>query len=419
MKKVKDFIRSIFEHLNVNNPQFEVYKQSNLPSWLKDFFSSRKIILSEFVIVSQEIHLESRLQRFLNVQIFRKDSYIFWLFGEKQAPENFGEDSSTNPLLRSSTNFKNRHLFFPDWLDSFIFEKKKATYCPQREGLLACDKLTDAQIKIYLGTYFPRSFAESFTIISNLLSNPDVYGKYSLKKHLKLYAFGCGTGGEILGLIHAISVNLPLCKKISILAHDSSQLALSSLTEVLYEARKNYSIEILIETECFCVSNHFYTHLDDTFDFIFAFKTLSELQSYHTVAQPYLEFCENFASKLSTEGFLLILDLTSKNNDGKYLPLELRAQVRQFLNANPDFRLLIPIPCGHHQTCQENCYGQVHFRIFQEMRNRINESRVFFEILIRREFYLTIAIDTQAKYKISDKAICKFGSTEPKSAYEI
>ena len=51
----------------------------------------------------------------------------------------------------------------------------------------------------YLGTYFPRSYAESYCIFSEYFKSNN--SDFADKEELSIFDFGSGTGGEIIGLL--------------------------------------------------------------------------------------------------------------------------------------------------------------------------------------------------------------------------
>ena len=90
----------------------------------------------------------------------------------------------------------------PLWLDDYIFNRLGATYCCSRSNMSVID-WNNVDVLNYLGTYFPRSFVESYSIFTSFLKKHAVI--YDCKKELSIFDFGCGTGGEIIGLLLALS----------------------------------------------------------------------------------------------------------------------------------------------------------------------------------------------------------------------
>ena len=92
-------------------------------------------------------------------------------------------------------------VILPQWLDNLIFEQFGAKYCRSNADMTVID-WDKNDVLNYLGTYFPRSYAESYCIFTEFMTKwPNRFLK---KKELSVFDFGCGTGGEIIGLLDAV-----------------------------------------------------------------------------------------------------------------------------------------------------------------------------------------------------------------------
>ena len=118
----------------------------------------------------------------------------------------------------------------PKWLDDYIFNQLKANYCPSNSDMTVID-WDKSNVLNYLGTYFPRSYAEAYCIFHKF------YGKDFLswfyRNKISIFDFGCGTGGEIIGLISAIVHLLPNVKWVEITALDGNHAALRIFESVI------------------------------------------------------------------------------------------------------------------------------------------------------------------------------------------
>ena len=63
--------------------------------------------------------------------------------------------------------FKN----LPDWLHDFIYNDMGGSYEPDKAAFQNNLFSDEEKNRKYLGTYFPRSFTESYCIFSNLFDN--------------------------------------------------------------------------------------------------------------------------------------------------------------------------------------------------------------------------------------------------------
>ena len=90
------------------------------------------------------------------------------------------------------------NVVLPQWLDDLIFNELDAKYCRSNSDMTVIDWDRNDVLN-YLGTYFPRSFAESYCIFQEYFARftPQVLQK----EELKIFDFGCGTGGEIVSVL--------------------------------------------------------------------------------------------------------------------------------------------------------------------------------------------------------------------------
>ena len=54
-------------------------------------------------------------------------------------------------------------VILPIWLENYIYSDLKASYHKENKDMVVLE-WGEEEILAYLGTYFPRSFAESYTI---------------------------------------------------------------------------------------------------------------------------------------------------------------------------------------------------------------------------------------------------------------
>ena len=89
------------------------------------------------------------------------------------------------------------NITLPQWLDALLFDELGAKYCPSNADMTVID-WDKHDVLNYLGTYFPRSYTESYCIFSQYLSSNPALCQQST---IRLFDFGCGTGGEIIGFL--------------------------------------------------------------------------------------------------------------------------------------------------------------------------------------------------------------------------
>ncbi|HCN53801.1 MAG TPA: hypothetical protein DIS88_08430 [Prevotella sp.] len=208
-----------------------------------------------------------------------------------------------------------RHITLPKWLDDLLFNKLSASYCRKNKDLVVLD-WGHKDILEYLGTYFPRSFAESYCIFSKYLS--DNRQKYHDKTELSVFDFGCGTGGELIGFITAVSEQLPSVKNIDIRALDGNVHALRMLECILENTFQHF--EISYDSHLMpIVIDDFYDMgivtdiITQSFDFIISFKAVCEFVTRQQFEEqnPYEHVINVFSPKLTSDGIICLADVTS------------------------------------------------------------------------------------------------------------
>lgn len=171
----------------------------------------------------------------------------------------------------------------------------------------------------YLGTYFPRSYAEAYCIFSEL------FRKYPQKwndaEHLKMFDFGCGTGGEIIGMATAIAESVPNIKVIDVKALDGNTHALRLLEKVA--AKSSSHIGVNVRVHIFpCRVDDFYdlsilnTVLNRRFDIFMSVKAICEFVTKDCFEKKnaYKHIVEFMLPKLEDGGLIFLEDVTTYNN---------------------------------------------------------------------------------------------------------
>ena len=212
---------------------------------------------------------------------------------------------------------ENKSVILPKWIDDLIFEVLSAKYSKKNKDLVVLEWEKD-EILCYLGTYFPRSFAESYRIFSSYLFK--YKHQYQDNTSISLFDFGCGTGGEIVGFIVAVSEILPNIKVIDLRALDGNVHELRCLEVIL---NKTASITGLkVESRLMpIVIDDFYDMkvvtdvITQKYDFVISFKAICEFVTKKQFEErnPYEHIINTFLPKLSDGGIICIADITTYN----------------------------------------------------------------------------------------------------------
>ena len=179
------------------------------------------------------------------------------------------------------------------------------------------------EILNYLGTYFPRSYVESRSIASK-----QILSSFSNKSTISILDFGCGTGGEIIGLLTNIEAYLPSVENVQVVALDGNHHALRLFEKVLNEYRKDSRLKISHRIAPITIDDSFdLTVLDEiiigSFDIFISFKAICEFVSKDQFEgnNPYKTIVDTYLPRLTNNGLMILVDVTTYSNVSKeWLP---------------------------------------------------------------------------------------------------
>ncbi|MDO4850842.1 MAG: hypothetical protein Q4A93_03180 [Actinomycetota bacterium] len=283
-------------------------------------------------------------------------------------------------------------VVLPEWVDALVFDRYGATHNPAGrkrtfDSNLESDK---AGVLTYLGTYFPRSLAETFVIFDSLLSDKNLASSLAYESSINICSVGTGTGGDLLGLILAINKWVPTAKQLNIVSIEGNTDAHEIMRGVIGEAQartgKNIGLNLVnhvfVAPKPFDYIREFMPRHPQSFDFVISSKMLNELDKARVSEQPYYEFCSAFTAMLKPTGVLMALDVTSPNGaGGRWTPTLLNGQVNEFLANRSQFKTILPLLCNRFEGgCGRDCYTQN--AIYVNYRGVTNEcSKICYRVI--------------------------------------
>lgn len=402
--ELEKHISEIFTSLQITVP-FEVYdcNEDILPEW-----SEQVHLTHEFLICSERTTGIKKLQSFLGKTIFETDDNIYWFEGNRIVEiELIEKGTLTEPTVQKVEYLKTKTAL-PAWLDDFVFNQLNAEYAPDYRKFDYNLELTKEDNLKYLGTYFPRSYAESFCIFDNIFQNETYQKALSEKQSLNILSVGCGSGGDLFGLLTVIEKYFHSVSNVKIWAIDGNIEALAILEAIT----QKFSAQTSKKVDLYTTENIFYSihdintyQLEDSFfDFILSFKMICEIVSagVGTNDNSYYDFIMKFAPLLSDVGLCLLLDVTTKTEHNFFNPILMNQQVNQALIKLEEYQTLLPLPCSiHGKTCIEQCFTQQIFQVSH--KQKINDiSKVCYRLIGEGEF-----VNTLFDYKEDAKYILK------------
>ena len=206
----------------------------------------------------------------------------------------------------------------PQWLDNLIFEQLGAKYCRSNSDMTVID-WDKNDVLNYLGTYFPRSYAESYCIFREFFHNYP--NQFENKEEISIFDFGCGTGGEIIGLLNAISECLPQIDNVHIVAMDGNYHSLRLFENIIAEYAKR-SRQCLNQRLIPLTIDDFYdlrvmnSVMSGDFDVFMSFKAICEFVTKECFEHQnaYSHITNTFLPRIKIDGIMVLADVSTYNN---------------------------------------------------------------------------------------------------------
>lgn len=396
-KGMINFVKSILSVIRKSDDySIELYDTNDFikaanPS--NDHFTKSNVI----VVYSEGIDsISGKLSKFIGKDVMALNSNsIYWELGTEispithQASLPIQQPSKDDAQSTQKVLFRKSRTVLPHWLDRYIFESLGAKYSPEHTRYEYNLDLSKEEIAIYLGTYFPRSYSESFCIYDNLLKNENYHHIISKHSIINVLDIGCGTGGELVGLITALTKYLPTSITIHIDAFDGNEHSLSVLENIILMMRTqtHHAIDIVTHFKEYALKSKIDTKdvEEQSYEFIFCNKMICELISHDIIiTEAYKKVARSLCPRLSEDGVFLLLDVTTKDSKmGVYYPLIMNKELNDYVNEHSEISTLIPLACSK-EHCSDSCFIQQAFQITHSHKSN-DESKVCYRVLCRKE----------------------------------
>lgn len=384
-KNVKEISNIIFGNLELGISVFS--KEESLGYSERQFDFVCEIEINEEQIKQEQIE---KLSKFINKEVQKTSRKIFWFVGTNGYSTKYVKNSKSKELQKDVT--------LPQFLDNFIFNKLKAKFAPDYTKFNKNLNHHKEDVLIYLGTYFPRSFAETYSIFNNILQNDIIEKSNKEKEEINILDIGSGTGGNLSGLLLSLIENISQKININIVAIDGNKEALKFLEKIVFQIQLKYSLNISLKCHyvAFETVNDLYDNskqfFEPNFDFIISSKMINEIITKDE--ESYFNYYRYFAKYLNNIGLLLMLDITTKIKVN-YMPILLNNQSNYFIQNNKDgYKTLIPTSCSENESiCKQDCFSNNIFFVTHS-KKRNDKSKVAYRIIGKKEFVLDVLSTT-------------------------
>jgi hypothetical protein len=266
-------------------------------------------------------------------------------------------------------------IILPKYLDDYIFKNLGGIYLTKND--VDCNLHNDNyKNRVYIGTYFPRSYAESLVIFNTLFDNAVIKNTFNDKDVINILDIGSGSGGNVIGLLDAVKSSLTGNKIFNLYTVEGNANAIECQVKIIaeYKLRSNVSINHFPLHCVFSSACTFPRQINDllrglpvsSFDFITTFKCLTEFYNadYQGSRGLFSAFVSNLRNYLSPEGLMAIVDVTTtdKQRTRPFTSFILAGEVNEYLrNNNTDMTYILPRSCSvYFNNCRyRDCFRQL------------------------------------------------------------
>lgn len=375
------------------------------PSFMKHINHEFVVLLKGRIAPDQE----KRLYRFLQKDMARmSDGILYWQTGERIVSQTEEGTLEDNPNIEESASIPSdgtlADVDLPNWLDRYMFFDLGAKYSPNHSRFEYNLNLNTGEIKVYLGTYFPRSFVEVKSIFEEFSQNSNYLSLVGERTSVSILDLGCGTGGDLFGLLSFLEKYEPSLKSVKLLAIDGSQMALRFFEKIMAEFKKHSRLKIdyrigpvFIESENDL--NLISDVLSDKYDLILSCKAICEMLAKRRIKnKAYKQTASMLSSKLTDKGIMLIEDVTIKSPaTEKFIPYMLNAELNEFVAENDEFATIYPTACKDKESkCINGCFFKKEIRVTHSAKNN-DISKIIYRIIGKKPFAENIVVSSKGK----------------------
>ena len=339
------------------------------------------------------IEEKEHLSRFLKKEIVTIDeTHFFWQSGDYITPvlQSLDRQDEVVTEVTSTTLAPTSFGDLPEWLDNYIFNVLEAKYSPDYVRFEYNLNLNKEEVLVYLGTYFPRSYIETESLFTEFSKVVNYAKAIEHKTDLKIMDLGCGTGGEILGLLSFIEKHVTNVESVKLLAIDGNQESLRVFEKIMsfYKTRTRLHIDYTIgptfiesKDDLDAISEI----VSDKYDIVLSCKAICEMLAKNRLKQKtYKSTAIILASKLSNDGVLFIEDVTIKSPaTDMFIPITLNSELNEFVRESIEFVTLYPRSCSNNgNKCIDGCFFKREFHL-SHSRKKNDISKVVYRFIGR------------------------------------
>ncbi|MGN0915053.1 MAG: hypothetical protein ACI4NE_01690 [Succinivibrio sp.] len=283
----------------------------------------------------------------------------------------------------------------PEWLVNYIRMAMGGFYRQDFWGVQQNLSNSHVDNQAYLGTYFPRSFSALVDIVKKLNHDSKYFEVVKSKRNLRILCAGCGTGGDLCGMIHIIHELYPEIS-FELNMFDGNRDAIEICKTLLIKIAQKEKINITFGKVFTRTVKNIYCFKEiagefSDLDLVLTSKFINELLSFWK--QPYYDFVNIFSESICEEGIIILVDVTSKNDHEEYIPIILNRELNRVTIEN-DLSSILPLQCHANKDCNCSCYSRYN--------NPGHRECYTFRIIGKKEFASKIVGSVESGYYLKN-----------------
>lgn len=312
------------------------------------------------------------------------------------------------------------------------YEQFGAIYSPGNSEVRFNLEANSERLKVYLGTYWPRTYVETYTVFGEVF---DLWSQALPRKYagpIRILDIGSGTGACFCGLLMLLENRCIPLSQVQVVSMDGNQGALDLQRNFvgkifpgwgnLETVHQRFDSPQLFASQ---LSWGAKANLGARYDFILCSKFLSEFYFPNGPVGPWSGMVPDIiglADKtLTPYGCLYIADITEPIRPKLFLPMVYNDEIRNFYRLarrQPDIETIIPFSCLDNacRCTDSQCFSRREFNCMPINSSNVR-SKIWYRVFARRmvaQLIRTIKFADSImpmKYKITENKYCQGGKS--------
>jgi len=250
---------------------------------------------------------------------------------------------------------------FSNGFYNVLFNNFNAVFSIEKDVEMVVNWQDDFKNRIYLGTYFPKTVAETFSFFTYFFAShkPQEFFK---ENKLTILDLGSNSFPATVGFLFALKNNnfITKFKEIKIYSVDLNEGAFNLGKNVLTKLFPGINFNFVFKRNNLSELVNREVENRKIFDIVLCSKVVNELirKDVNFAFLKTIRFAEKI---LKNDGIFYLSDITSPINGNVFLPFIMNQEIADYLREDNKLDIVFPIPCSYWgKNCKaKNCFTQV------------------------------------------------------------